>query len=405
MSDKSVTTIVLVGIGGYASGYVNALLTQPADCNWKLVGVVDPLAEKAPKYNDLKALGLPFFKTLDEFYAELQADLAVISSPIQFHCEQSCTAMRHGTNVLCEKPSSAVVQETVEMAKVSAETGKFCAIGYQWSYSPQMLALKKDILAGKYGKAKQLRSLTLWPRNDSYYGRNNWAGALKSASGAWILDSPVNNATAHYLHNMLFVLGETLDKAAEAVSVQAELYRANAITNYDTASLRIQVKSGAEIMFYTTHAVSRLRGPEFVYEFENGTVTFCRGRMVGVTGDGEVIEYGNPVQDVSKKLGAAIHAAATGDRSVIVCDATTALMHARCMNGAQESVDGIVEFPAGDVYKMGVPGAQVKVMPGLAENMERAYAEGKMLGEVWQKPFVKIGRVFNLTDYNVYPSC
>lgn len=398
------TSLVLVGIGGYGGQYVNTLLKETGEHSWRIAGIVDPVADRAAGYAALKALGLPFYNTLDEFYAVSFADLAIIASPIQYHCQQACTAMRHGTNVLCEKPISAVIQEALEMERVSAETGCFCAIGYQWSYSPQLLALKADIMKGRYGAAKRCRTITLWPRNDTYYHRNNWAGALQSPKGDWILDSPVNNATAHYLHNMLFLLGDSINRTAEAVSVQAELYRANDITNYDTAALRVMTAKGAEILFYTTHAVSRLRGPEYLFEFENGTVTFnCRhGRTTGITADGTVTEYGTPVQDVTCKLAAAL-AAAQGNRDAIVCDATTAMTHTRIMNGAQESVGAPVAFPARDIYKASIPGSQVKVMTGLAQDFELAYAEAKLPGEVAPRPWTKIGQIVDIRGYSQYP--
>ena len=46
-----------------------------------------------------------------------------------------------------------------------------------------------------------------FPRPLSYFKRNDWAGHLRTPAGEDVLDSPLNNATAHYLHNMLYVLG------------------------------------------------------------------------------------------------------------------------------------------------------------------------------------------------------
>ena len=179
--------VVLVGIGGYGGQYVRALTNWKGERNWEVVGIVDPMADKAPRYEEAKSLCDHVFNNLDEFFADNQADLAVIASPIQFHCEQTCTALAHDTNVLCEKPICAVIQQAYQMIEARDKSnGKFVAIGYQWSFSPQIQALKADILSGLYGAPKRLKTLVLWPRNDTYYGRNNWAGGLRSASGDWI---------------------------------------------------------------------------------------------------------------------------------------------------------------------------------------------------------------------------
>lgn len=396
-------SIVLVGIGGYGNTYVSALL-QSEDKSWRLAGVIDPLASKAPNYAALQELKLPFYATMEEFYAENSADLAVIASPIQFHCAQTCAALEHGSNVLCEKPISAVIQEVEQMIAARDRANRFVAIGYQWSFHPVTQALKADVLAGLFGRPIRLRTMALWPRTDKYYGRNNWAGALQSPKGDWILDSPVNNACAHYLHNMLYVIGSAVDRSAAPATIQAELYRANPITNYDTAALRVMTTCGAEILFYTTHAVSRSLGPEYIFEFEKGTVTYeYKTRIVRATfRDGSSKEYGCPDSHYTTKLWDAI-AACRGERQ-IVCGLEASMMHTLCVNGAQDSVPAVKEFPASWVYKAGVPGSQVRVMPGLAEQMLAAYKAGKLTSEVQEQSWSQLGDVVPLRNYHHFPS-
>ena len=57
-----------------------------------------------------------------------------------------------------------------------------------------------------------------WPRGASYYARNNWAGRLRVGS-AWVLDSPVNNAFAHFLMLALFWAGDTPTAASPPESL------------------------------------------------------------------------------------------------------------------------------------------------------------------------------------------
>lgn len=396
-------SIVLVGIGGYGNTYVSALL-QSEDKSWRLAGVVDPLASKAPGYATLQELKLPFYASMEEFYAENSADLAVIASPIQYHCAQTCTALQHGSNVLCEKPISAVIQEVEQMIAARDRADRFVGIGYQWSFNPVTQAFKADVLAGLFGRPIRLRTMALWPRNDRYYGRNNWAGALQSPKGDWILDSPVNNACAHYLHNMLYVIGPAVDRSAAPATIQAELYRANPITNYDTAALRVMTTCGAEILFYTTHAVTRSCGPEYIFEFEKGTVTYeYKTRIVRATfRDGGSKEYGCPDTQSHTKLWDAI-AACRGERQ-IVCGLEASMMHTLCVNGAQDSVPAVKDFPASWVYKAGVPGSQVRAMPGLADLMPAAYEAGKLMSEVQEQSWSQLGCVVPLRNYHHFPS-
>ena len=54
--------------------------------------------------------------------------------------------------------------------------------------------------------------MPLWPRDERYYSRNGWAGVKRTNDGTWILDSPTNNACAHFLHNMFYVLGDRIER-------------------------------------------------------------------------------------------------------------------------------------------------------------------------------------------------
>ena len=118
----------------------------------ELKGVVDPFAVKSHHYQELVNRKIPIYNTLEEFYAEHEADLAIISTPIRFHKPQSITAMEHGSNVLVEKPLMTNINEVDELKEVIERTGKQLAVGFQWSFSHALLEVKQDILDGLFGK-------------------------------------------------------------------------------------------------------------------------------------------------------------------------------------------------------------------------------------------------------------
>lgn len=118
--DRSVS-ILLVAVGGYGIIYVSALLDAADRAAFRIAGVVDPTPKRCRRLGKLRALGIPFYRALEEFYN----------------------------------------------------------------------------------------------------GRNAWAGARDDGAGTWILDSPINNATAHYLHNVLYVMGPAVDRSIRPVSVRS----------------------------------------------------------------------------------------------------------------------------------------------------------------------------------------
>jgi predicted dehydrogenase len=385
-------SIVLVGIGGYGGTYCSLLLNDQQSCG-KIVGVVDPFAEKALYFNELKKHKIPFYNTLAEFYqVHHTADLAIISTPIALHSRQTCEALEHGSHVLCEKPLCAHPLEAEAMLAAQHKSGLLVAIGYQWSYASAIQSLKADILAGRLGRPVQFKTMVLWPRTDTYYARNNWAGALKNADGDWVLDSPANNACAHYLHNMLYLAGPSTEESVTPTQMQAELYRANPISNYDTAAFRIATRNGPEILFYTTHACSRLLGPIFKYTFEKATVEFVTGGdIIATFANGRQKNYGSPDQDgVKEKLWGTMRAI-RGDGSIL-CGIEASKKQTLCIYAAMLSCPTIRDFPGDLVYKAGIPGRQVRVMTGLAELLEKAYIESALPAEISDASWLNPGK-------------
>ena len=403
------TDLLLVGIGGYGHFYLQALLHEPVDPDVRFVGAVDPFAAASPHYADVLAAGVPIYERLDEFYAGHQADLAVIAAPIHLHAPQTLMALAHGSHVLCEKPVAATLQDARRMAEAADQAGKFVAVGYQWSFSATMQALKADIQAGVLGRPQRLKSYVLWPRGASYFDRNRWAARIRSDDGAWVLDSPVNNAAAHYLHNMLYVLGQSRATTAQPANIQAELYRANPIENYDTAALRIVTEEGVEILFYTSHAVPQNDGPAFRYEFEEAVVEYgsasgslsTAGPVIATFRDGRQKNYGDPFADSANKLWQSAGAARTGAArtgAAVVCDVRTAMAHTLCVNGAQES-SAIVTLPERLVRQTG----DVRWVDGLAEVLHRGFAENALPSELDDVPWSNRGVTIDLRTMTHFP--
>jgi predicted dehydrogenase len=397
-------TIVLSGIGGMGGVYVAELLDHAGDGTFRIVGAADPEPGRCPRLAELEALGVPILPGLEEFYARAKADLAVLSSPIQFHAPQAILALSHGSHVLCEKPLAATIQDAEAMREARDRAGRRVAVGYQWSFSDAIQSLKNDILSGALGRPKRLSCLYLWPRDDAYYARSSWAGRVKDAEGRWVLDSPANNALAHDLHNMLYVLGDTTERSARPVEVKAEMYRANRIECYDTAAARIRTAGGVEILFLASHAGRRDPGPVLSYEFERATVMSSgRGSEIkALFHDGKVRNYGVPDARPMKKLWDAIGAAGGGPAPVCGIEAATA--QTLVINGMQESAPGIVDFPAALLRREEGPAGGRVWVEGLDDVLERCYAEGALPSESQAGVgWARAGRATDLSRYGFFP--
>ncbi|MBR2907776.1 MAG: Gfo/Idh/MocA family oxidoreductase [Clostridia bacterium] len=367
--------LLLVGAGGYAANYVKALLknTDP-DVRW--VGVVDPYFEMSKVKDLVVEAGIPVYDDMEAFFEKDSADLVMIATPPFLHGQQSRIALSHGASVLCEKPICPTVTEAEEMLAWEKESGRFLAIGYQWSYSDAIGALKKDILSGVLGRPVSMKTMISWPRTHTYYGRGGGWGGRVEKDGVVILDSIASNACAHYLHNMLFLLGDRMETAASPETLEAWLRRANEIETFDTCAIRMGMKDGTELLFVASHAAKERLDPVFVYTFENAEVRYDEGtegaEIVAYFKDGSTRSYGCPKKKNFKKIWDCVEAVRSGTRPI--CTVATAMEHTRVIDRLHKECEiqsfdraSVIEDAEGDrVYVEGL----YEVLLGIYESGE-----------------------------------
>ena len=286
---------VLIGAGGYAANYVRKLQHQSLAEHLELVAVVDPYASQSEQYENFKHL--PIFSQPEEFFANHTADLAIVSSPIHRHFDQCMAALDAGVHVLCEKPLVPTISQLNQLSDKAKANNLTLAVGFQLSYAKDMMQIKERILAGEFGRAISMKAFVSWPRDWAYFNRGSgWAGKRFFRNGLLVNDAVASNATAHYIHNMLFLLGESMNTAAPVTGLAAECYRANDIETFDTIVFRGKA-AGADVFYTATHTAQETIQPLLEYKFEKAdikiqiyipeghTITHANGRVEKISMD------------------------------------------------------------------------------------------------------------------------
>lgn len=335
MSDRP--RILLVGAGGYGRLYLDYLTTH--DTGADLVAVCDIDSGLPDRLPAIRQNHIDFYPDLASFFARDRADLAILVSPVHFHTRMVLTCLEHGASVLCEKPLCLTREEALAMDEAARKAGRFLAVGYQLNYRRDVLALKKDLLVGRFGRPVRFSVYHGFRRGANYYARNNWAGRI-TCDGREVFDSPFTNACAHHFQMLTFLLGDAMDTACPLRDVQAELYRANpSIENYDIAALRFHTRDGVPLLYYTAHPIpSDCWGPRGVLEFENAVITY-RGEVPVFQGrlkNGTSFDYHHVDPGCSmQKLLDAIHALQTGRAPV--CGPKADLPHIQAVRMVQQN--------------------------------------------------------------------
>ncbi len=395
----------IIGVSGFGDTHYRDLKHGVEAGRWNILGAtVINQAEEVEKCDWLKEQGTVLYTDWQLMLDELagKVDICFIPTGINMHAPMSIAAMRSGANVFVEKPAAATVQEVIEMQRVVNETGKFVAVGYQFIYQPDVAQVKQILIDGKLGKLVSIKSKALWSRDSIYYNRNGWAGKL-NVNGAWVLDSQFNNANAHFLNVMNFLVGQTFSAAAEIKSCYAELYRAHAIESPDTACLRATAENGVKLYFFGTHACFENSAIDLVIRGELGTVEwryFGDDDIKVTLNDGTVESYPQtPATEYRQHVMAALETRLINP-DTLICDLNIAGEQTLWNNGAYES-SAVNQLNETD-FTVDDDGERIKVeINNISDIIDQSFEQGKMFSEL-NVPWAVKGTEVDLSSYKQF---
>lgn len=359
--------VAVVGVRGFASMYLRnfARLQDAGKIRW--MGAVVRSPQKAvDEVAMLETRGVKIYPNTEALYQNVP-DLDLVGLPvgIEFHRDMTIEALNHGCNVLVEKPASTTTDCVDDMIAVAdSHPNQFVAVGFQHMADRNLWYIKNIIHSGKLGAIKRICVHGVWPRADAYYGRNNWAGKICAGNGFLILDSPANNAFAHYLNIALFMATAEFASTAKPTLLKSRIFRARkTIETFDSCAIQFMADD-IPVTAFLTHTALKASEPKFRIDCENGSVLWQMDATWSISiADGEVLasgktgySYEDMFNDVVRKVNDKKHFAcdlrmARNQADLIekiyreckVEDVPENILHRREEDG-QFFVDGILEF-------------------------------------------------------------
>jgi predicted dehydrogenase len=386
-----VKTAVIIGISRYARYHLLIALEQALHGKLRLSAavVINP-EEEAFFCQRLRQLGCEIFVSADAMWEKWsgRVDLCFVPTGIHLHAPMTLQALAAGANVLVEKPLTATVAEAEAIIACERRTGRFVAVGFQDVYTEATWSIKQRLLAGAVGKIRAITLVGLWPRHEGYYLRNDWAGRLMQ-EGQWVLDSPINNAFAHFLNLGLFWAGSQLDRSASVEAVECELYRVQEIESFDTCCIRARLKEGPELRVYATHSCREERVPRVVLEGTAGTMEWFQESHCNVSApDGRRERILVPGKIETKLMMADAVLARIDDPRARICGTRIAIEHLRLVEAVHKAVQ-VVDVPEEFVQRRVANSATWKEIVGIEATIDESSRSGRLFSELsvpWAGP-------------------
>lgn len=397
MTEKTIrrnkmVNIVLTGLNGYGEHFIPELLEENKE--YRLVAVISRDATKSSYYEELKKNHVSFYTSLEEALNEQDVHLVMITTPMHIHYKEVMTALRAGANVYCEKPLAPTIDECLEIKQAAEEAGKIVAVGFQWSFSKGILAFKKDILDNRYGKLRQIKTLVNWNRPKSYFEGSSWKGKMVLSDGTYVLESVMSNGAAHFLHNLFFLCGESLETSGYPAWMEGEAYHAHRVEGCDTTMLRMETTKGTELLYYATIVAEHQEPAQFTVTFDHAVATYPAGeekKILVVTEKGETTEYDCPDDHRFSHFKTVVKA--IRDNKHVTCEVETILPEVIAVNAAAESIP-VKKFPPELVIE-----DKTNIYAHHMDKILKDCYEKACLPEEAGYPFAKTRRSALLADY------
>lgn len=294
----------ILGMGGFAATHHQAVMTLEERGQARLTCTCDPNPDAFQTEQRAWHFARRGVRVFSHHGPLLEAcrdqlDLLVVPTPIPLHAEMHRAGIAAGLAVYLEKPPTLDHIELEEMIAQDQRAKKATFVGFNFIIEKPRLALKIRLLAGEFGRLREVHLTGRWPRPTSYFTRNRWAGRLVGDDGRIILDSCLGNAMAHFVHNVLFWAGSgSLMSWAGLEGVQAELYRAHAIEGADTFFVQATTPERVQLKIAISHACLDSITPAETVVCERAVLRYAVGQAAEVQWqDGRVERLGLPPFD------------------------------------------------------------------------------------------------------------
>jgi predicted dehydrogenase len=185
------------------------------------------------------------YEDYQKMLAKEELDIVSIATPNYLHLPISLAAFRAGCHVLCEKPMALNTAEAKTMLAASQEAGKRLMINFSYRFTPQSMALRRQVEEGVLGQIYYAR--TVWLRRRGIPRLGSWFGQKKYSGGGPLIDLGV-----HRLDLALWLIGYprpvyVVGNCVQALGIEMAKQTGKPFDVEDFAAGYVQFENGATL--------------------------------------------------------------------------------------------------------------------------------------------------------------
>lgn len=219
----------IIGTGAVAAAHAMAIINSEYA---ELVAVFDVVPERArefaAKYN------VQAVEKFEDFLQFPGLEAVTVATPSGFHHDPVVAAAKAGKHILCEKPLDITLDKIDDMIRVCDECNVLLAGIFQSRFKKAVIAIRKALDEGRFGKLVSVAAKQLWFRDDSYYKSASWRGTWAVDGGGALM-----NQGSHTVDLMLYLAGDVKRISAHTANFLHD------IEVEDTACVRMEFVNGA----------------------------------------------------------------------------------------------------------------------------------------------------------------
>ena len=145
--------VAILGQGRSGYGIHGKYLLTDTE-RFTVVAVVDKMAERREKAERL--FGCKTYEDYTELFGRTDIDLVVNALPSWYHAPVTIDLLKHGFNVLCEKPVGYVPEDIDAEVAAAKESGKMVAFFQQSRLAPYFKKVKEVLDSGVLGRVIEI---------------------------------------------------------------------------------------------------------------------------------------------------------------------------------------------------------------------------------------------------------